>query len=122
MRRTRLLARAISTVLLVGSLLVTRATTQPPSDCPSVFVSCSDTCGSLCDFAVSVNGAKLGQKLSYSWKVNKGKIKSGQGTDKITVDLRGFGEKDRTGVTATVEIGGIDESCSNAASCTTGIP
>jgi hypothetical protein len=122
MRRTILPARVIPIVLLVGSQLATRATTPPSSACPSVFVSCSDTCRSLCDFTVRVDGAKPGQKLSYLWKVNRGKIKSGQGTEKIMVDLSDLDKKDRTDVTATVEVGGIDESCSNAASCTNAIP
>jgi hypothetical protein len=121
-RRAELLARTVSTVLLLGSLLAIPATSSPPPACPSIFVSCPDIYGSSCDFAVTVKGTKPEQKLSYSWKVNKGKVKSGQGTDKITVDLSDLHEKDRTYVTATVEVGGIDESCSNAASCTTAMP
>jgi len=50
--------------------------------------------------------------------VSAGSISSGQGTSTITVDTTGLGGQS---VTATVELGGLDPSCSRTASCTTQI-
>jgi hypothetical protein len=56
--------------------------------------------------------------VTYNWSVSAGTISSGQGTSSIQVDTAGLGGQT---VTATVELGGLDPSCSRTASCTTGI-
>lgn len=90
-------------------------------DCPKVWMACPTNSPSskLMKFTVSVTGGKRNGDLSYNWTVTKGKIKSGQGTTTIEVDLEG---KDCQELTATVEIGGIDPNCPRAASCTMCIP
>lgn len=87
----------------------------PP--CPTSSVSCpSDVdVGSPITFTASVSGDA---SLTYNWSVSAGMIRSGQGTSSITVDTAGLSGQT---VTATVELGGLDPSCSRTASCTTGI-
>jgi hypothetical protein len=82
-----------------------------------VSVSCpSDVdLGSPITFTASVSGDA---SITYNWSVSAGTISSGQGTSSITVDTAGLGGQT---VTATVELGGLDPSCSRTASCTTGI-
>src|SRR6185295_5101468 len=56
--------------------------------------------------------------VTYNWSVSAGTITSGQGTSSITVSTDNLGGQT---VTATVEVGGLDPSCSRTASCTTGV-
>src|SRR4029077_3471509 len=88
---------------------------KPP--CPTVSVSCpSDVeLGAPITFTASVNGDA---NVTYNWTVSAGTISSGQGTSSITVDSAGLGGQS---VTATVELGGLDPSCSRTASCTTSV-
>jgi hypothetical protein len=88
---------------------------KPP--CPTVSVSCpSDVVqGAPVTFTSSVSGDA---SVTYNWSVSAGTISSGQGTSSITVDTATLGGQT---VTATVELGGLDPSCSRTASCTTGI-
>src|SRR6266566_2277311 len=88
---------------------------RPP--CPTVSVSCpSDVeLGSPITFSASVSS---GMTVTYNWSVSAGAISSGQGTSSITVDTAGLGGQT---VTATVELGGLDPSCSRTASCTTSV-
>ena len=97
---------------LITSIATRASSSQSPEvDCPSVYIStCPDSCESdekPCTFRVEVKGAKPDQKLTYTWEVSRGKIKTGQGTDTVTIDLSGFDRKDRIGITATVRVGGI---------------
>jgi hypothetical protein len=87
----------------------------PP--CPAVSVSCPSDVdqGSPITFTASVNGDA---NVTYNWSVSAGTISGGQGTSSITVDTAGLGGQT---VTATVELGGLDPSCSRTASCTTSI-
>ena len=91
-----------------------------PVVCPTVSVSCpSDVeAGQPITFTASVTGGAEGAAFTYNWSVSAGTISGGQGTSTITVDTAGV-----TGnVTATVNIGGADPSCTGTtASCTTGI-
>jgi len=88
---------------------------RPP--CPTVSVSCPSDVdqGSPVTYTATVNGD---MNVTYNWSVSAGTITSGQGTSSITVDTAGLGGQT---VTATVELGGLDPSCSRTASCTTGI-
>jgi len=87
----------------------------PP--CPTVSVSCPSDVdqGSPITFSASVSGD---MNVTYNWSVSAGTISSGQGTSSITVDTAGLGGQT---VTATVDLGGLDPSCSRTASCTTSI-
>ena len=88
---------------------------KPP--CPTVSVSCPSDIdqGSPITFTASVSSDV---SVTYNWSVSAGTISGGQGTSSITVDTAGLGGQT---VTATVELGGLDPSCSRTASCTTGI-
>lgn len=88
---------------------------NPP--CPTVNVSCPDTVevGQPITFTANFSGSA---NVTYNWSVSAGSISSGQGTSSITVDSTGLGGQT---VTATVEIGGIDPSCTRTASCTASV-
>lgn len=63
------------------------------------------------EFRAEVGGA--GPKLEYSWELDKGIIIDGQGTPKITVSTFALGGE---AVTATVQIKGLPDNCSNSSS------
>jgi hypothetical protein len=90
-----------------------------PTVCPTVSVSCPNSVaqGDPITFNASV-GSAGDATVTYNWTVSAGTISSGQGTSSITVDTAGIGGQS---VTATVELGGLDPSCSRTASCTTGV-
>jgi len=98
--------------------------------------SCPDCVPNLVCGSVSVRGADSGKdpnpitftatytqgtpvaSPTYNWTVSGGMITSGQGTDTITVDTKGTAG---TTITATVELGGLDPSCTRTASASTPI-
>ena len=86
--------------------------------CPTVNVSCGDSVldGSPATFTANVGPATPSVSPTYNWTVSAGTITSGQGTSSITVDTTGKGG---TSITATVELGGVDPSCTRTSSCTT---
>ncbi len=88
----------------------------PP--CPSVSVICRSDAyrRDLITFSAPFSGDAT--EVSYNWTISAGKMVSGQGTSTITVDTAELGNQT---VTATVELGGIDPSCSSTASCSTKI-
>lgn len=88
---------------------------KPP--CPTVNVSCPDTVepGQPITFTANFSG---NQSVTYNWSVSAGTISSGQGTSSISVDSTGLGGQT---VTATVEIGGLDPTCTRTASCTVSV-
>ena len=101
-----------------GSTTVTIGTCGcKPPPCPVISVSCPSDVdqGSPINFSASGAGD---MNVTYNWSVSAGTISSGQGTSSITVDTTGLGGQT---VTATVELGGLDPSCSRTASCTAGI-
>jgi len=101
-----------------GSTTVTISTCKcAPPPCPTVSVSCPADVelGAPITFSAAVNGAG---NVTYNWSVSAGTISGGQGTSSITVNTDGLGGQT---VTATVELGGLDPSCSRTASCSTGI-
>jgi hypothetical protein len=92
--------------------------TPPP--CPTVDVSCPDTgtAGTPVTFTANVSGGDSSVTPTFNWTVSAGTISSGQGTSSITVDTTGV-----TGtITATVDVGGYDRSCSSSDSCTVSFP
>jgi hypothetical protein len=89
---------------------------QPPP-CPTVSVSCSDSVAVGAPITFTANFSGSGN-VTYNWSVSAGAISSGQGTSSITVDTAGLGGQT---VTATVELGGLDPSCTRTASCSTSV-
>ena len=88
---------------------------KPP--CPQLSVSCPSDVpeGTPITFNARVDGDA---NVTYNWSVSAGTIESGQGTSSITVSTGGLGSQT---VTATVELGGLDPSCSKTASCSTSV-
>jgi hypothetical protein len=102
--------------LNAGGLAAPRA-----RECPKVVVTCPDTVrsGEPANFTASIDNAPADAQLTYNWDVSAGTITSGQGTSSVTVDTTGFAG---LAVTATVEVGGLPESCPESTSCTLAIP
>ena len=90
----------------------------PPPPCPVVSVSCTDSVDVGSPITYTANVTNTPASASYNWSVSAGTITSGQGTPTITVDTAGLGGQS---VTATVNVGGADPSCSTTASCTTNV-
>ena len=86
----------------------------PP--CPTISVSCPSDVdqGTPITYSASAGDANV----TYNWSVSAGTISSGQGTSSITVDTAGLGGQT---VTATVDVSGLDPSCSRTASCSTSV-
>jgi hypothetical protein len=108
----------VLTILLLANFSVIASSVQTPRDpdCPTLTVTCPEEPepGKPLKFKANVVGGKPKFEISYNWTVDKGKISFGQGTSTVEVDLEG---KDCQGVTATVELGGVDPKCTRAASC-----
>lgn len=91
----------------------------PAPTCPTISVTCPTEPvlqGQPITFTANVQGAPADRTLTYNWTVSAGTITSGQGTPTIQVDTAGLGGQT---VTATVEVGGLDASCTSTASCST---
>jgi hypothetical protein len=86
----------------------------PP--CPTISVSCPSDVdqGTPITYSASAGDASV----TYNWSVSAGTITSGQGTSSIVVDTAGLGGQT---VTATVDVSGLDPSCSRTASCSTSV-
>ncbi|HEX7175965.1 MAG TPA: hypothetical protein VF240_11955 [Pyrinomonadaceae bacterium] len=93
----------------------------PVIACPTIDVSCPDTVkgGDPITFTASVSGGDAAVTPTFNWTVSAGTISSGQGTSSITVDTTGLPANST--VTATVDVGGYDRTCTGSDSCTTGI-
>jgi len=110
---------------VTGSATVTVADCpdcKRPIVCPTVSVSCPSDVeqNQSITFTASVSGGEAGATFTYNWSVSAGTISSGQGTSTITVDTNGV--PGGQSVTATVNLGGADPSCTGtSASCTTSI-
>ena len=59
-------------------------------------------------FTATISGGSPNMYPIYNWTVSAGRIISGQGTPRITVDTRGTGGQ---GVTASVDVGGYGMPC-----------
>jgi hypothetical protein len=66
-------------------------------------------------FATTFENIDPNARFTYNWSLSAGKITSGQGSPVITIDVTGTGGQS---ITATVEVGGLDSSCEQTASCT----
>jgi hypothetical protein len=87
-----------------------------PPPCPTVSVSCPSEVDpkEAITFEATVSGGDPEIKRTYQWSVSSGKIISGQGTSKISVDVSDLSD---ASVTGTVSIGGDDPLCQTDASC-----
>jgi hypothetical protein len=99
--------------------------------CPTITVQCpnvADGPGVPLQVSAKISGAGDSPSLTLNWSVTAGVITSGQNARVVTPDSVTEMIVDTTGVqgystlTATVEVVGLDGSCSNKASCTTAIP
>ena len=110
-----------------ASLLVTTVASgscdPPPPPCPVIKVSCPDEMHNSKTFTFSalVEVAPNGPApTSFNWKINAGRIVKGQNSRAIEVTTKGAHGFDN--ITATVDIGGFDPSCTGTTvSCTTKI-
>jgi len=75
--------------------------------------------GTPITFTANVSGGDPNVTPTFNWTVSAGTISSGQGTSSITVDTTGL--PNNSTVTATVDVGGYERSCSTSDSCSTGI-
>ena len=110
--------RLLLLLVLAIPVYPTQSVQDPPNIvCPTLTVTCPDAVesGKTIKFKATVKGGKTYKEITYNWTVDKGKIVFGQGTATIEVDLEG---RDCDGVTATVELGGIDPVCPRVGSCT----
>jgi len=89
----------------------------PPPPCPEISVSCENESKDIKHVVFSVSISKGPETPALFWKVNAGRIPSGQGTNRIEVDASveatGFDE-----ITADVKVG-VDPSCTYKSTCTT---
>jgi PKD domain-containing protein len=109
-----------STTVTVAKCDCIAEPTPPP--CPTVNVSCPSEpvkAGTPITFTANVSGGDPNVTPTYNWTVSAGTISSGQGTSSITVDTANL--PNNSTVTATVDVGGYDRSCSTSSSCSTGI-
>jgi hypothetical protein len=91
------------------------------AECPTITIDCwTDLIESNQPFKVSVTVTGADQKLSlsYKWSTSAGTIISGQGTPTITIQNP---KPHCQTTTATVEVGGLDASCQNSASCSVNV-
>src|SRR6267154_1757268 len=91
----------------------------PPPVCPTVNVSCPEAANENAPvtFTANISGGSPNVTPGYNWTVTAGRIISGQGTPKITVDTSGLAGQT---VRANVDITGFNMPC--PASCSVSIP
>lgn len=87
----------------------------PP--CPNISVACPSDVDEGSPLTFTANRI-ADASLTFNWIVSGVTIKEGQHSPSLKVDTTGLGGQT---VTAKVELGGLDPSCSRTASCTTKI-
>src|SRR5712691_359671 len=87
--------------------------------CPNVSVSCPDATaeGQPVTFTATITGGSGALRPTYNWTVSAGRIISGQGTPRITVDTNGLAGQT---IRASLDVTGYGTPC--PASCATSIP
>ena len=111
--------KKITAFLFILALLVVSAL-HAQTKCPDIKLTSPDLVkeGEPAIFTAMVTGGDANVTYFYNWSVSSGTISSGQGTPSITVDTKGLGGQS---CTATVELGGVDRTCSSTASSTVSI-
>ena len=91
---------------------------RPPPPCPAVSVSYPSDVNLVRPiiFEATVTGGDPEMKSTYTWSISAGKIISGQGTPKLTVDGSNLGGET---ITATVSLGGAHPLCSGTTASAT---
>jgi hypothetical protein len=107
----RFLIACLIFIALAHLVLATPASLAPlPADeCPVINLrSLSHICmGDNVTFEANVTGISSEVELTYNWTVSTGTIKSGQGTDTITIDMTNASpDTISDGLKATVEVSG----------------
>lgn len=99
-----------------STAIVVRECPPPIIRCPVVRVICPENLEEDAPviFTANVSGGDPAITPTYTWTLSAGTILSGQGTDTITIDRRGVAGQT---VTATVQIGGYDQTCAATATC-----
>jgi hypothetical protein len=99
------------------TMALSPACDKPAPPCPTVSVSYpSDiNLSRPITFEATVTGGDPELKPTYTWSISAGKIISGQGTSKLTVEGSSLAGES---LTATVSVGGADPSCLTTASAT----
>jgi hypothetical protein len=94
-----------------------------PPPCPTIKVSCAEEVDHSQPFIFSVRvevDPKDRTSPTFTWKINAGRIVSGQKSSQIEVTTRGADGFEN--ITATVAVGGFDPSCTGTiAQCSTKI-
>lgn len=124
MMTVKFLLKALSIAFLflcgagVDALAQAPVATPTPS-CPNVSVSSPDSvnAGQPLTMSVDISGGDPNVTPTYSWSVSASMIEEGQGTSSITIATKGI--KKDSAITATVDVGGYDRSCSTSSSGTT---
>ena len=116
---TLILLSAMPVSLTVSTVKPAAIYPSIPPKCPVITVSCPTTDRPFTFTATMYDTDKKekfsNQYVEYYWTLSKGKILQGQGTDTITVD---GSSTDIAGLTATVDVRGLDSDCKTKASCT----
>jgi hypothetical protein len=91
---------------------------RPPPPCPSVSVSFPSDINLARPITVEaiVSGGDLEMKPTYTWSISAGKIISGQGTAKLTVDGANLAGQS---LTATVSLDGAHPACTGTTASAT---
>jgi hypothetical protein len=91
---------------------------EPILVCPTVTVNCPSEAEADSSVTFTANFTQGTPQVNptYNWSVSAGTITSGQGTSAITVSTAGAAGQT---ITATVEVGGVDPTCTRTASCST---
>lgn len=99
--------------------LSAKPTPESQSQCPTVRVFCVDSVnvGDKLTITANVSGGDQNVTPTYNWTISASTIESGQGTSTIEVSTSEL--SDGGTITATVDVGGFDRSCSTSSSCTT---
>ncbi len=99
-------------------------TCDPPrvGPCPAIKVSCPDEMDKAGPFKFSVTievEGKTFETADLNWHLNAGRIVSGQHSRAMEASTTGANGFEK--LTATVEVGGFDPSCTTTANCSTKI-
>jgi hypothetical protein len=106
----------VGCMAFTSTAVIVRECPPPVIRCPVVRVICPENLAADAPitFIANVSGGDPSAVPTYNWTLSTGTILSGQGTDTIMVDRAGLAGQT---VTATVNIGGYDASCTATAAC-----
>ncbi len=111
--------RYLDCVAFSSAAIVVTDCPPPRIVCPNVTVSCPDAASENqpATFTATISGGSGNINPNYNWTVSAGRIISGQGTPRITVDTVGLAGQT---IRASLDVTGYGTPC--PASCATSIP